>query len=76
MDRWRRRINDVHHLTAHLMASHDAFVTRDKHMVSETKRDALRLDVGIVVVTPEEAVRMSSDDAGRRSAPSPHGGPS
>jgi hypothetical protein len=76
MDKWRRRINDVHHLTAHLMAGHDAFVTRDKHMISETKRNALRLDVGLVVVTPEEAVGMASDQTEERSALSPHGGPS
>jgi hypothetical protein len=53
-----RKINDVHHLTAHLMAGHDAFITRDGDDMIR-KREALRRDVGIAVVTPAEAVALA-----------------
>jgi hypothetical protein len=29
MAKWRQKVTDVHHLTGHLMAGHDAFVTSD-----------------------------------------------
>ncbi|MGI5348827.1 hypothetical protein ACQEU8_11610 [Streptomyces sp. CA-250714] len=50
-----RKINDVHHLTAHWMAGHDAFVTRDSDDMVR-KREKLRECVGIDVITPPEAV--------------------
>jgi hypothetical protein len=53
-----RKINDVHHLTAHLMAGHVAFITRDGDDMIR-RREALRRDVGIAVVTPEEAVALA-----------------
>jgi hypothetical protein len=53
-----RKINDVHHLTAHLMAGHDAFVTRDGDDMIR-RRQALRDDVGITVITPAEAVALA-----------------
>lgn len=69
----RRKITDVQHLTAHLMAGHDAFVTSgDDDMLQ--KRADLQARTGIVVVDPAEAVQMprgqaaGSDSALRRSA--------
>lgn len=53
-----RKVNDVHHLTAHLMAGLDAFVTRDEDDMIK-RRQALRNDVGITVVTPAEAVALA-----------------
>ena len=50
---------DVHHLTAHVMAGHDVFVTRDKHMIKENTREQLRSELGIVVMTPPEAVALA-----------------
>jgi hypothetical protein len=54
----RRKINDIHHLTAHLMAGHDAFVTQDEDDMIK-RRQVLRNDVGITVVTPAEAVVLA-----------------
>lgn len=56
MDNWRRKANDVQHLVAHLIASHDAFVTSDGGMLK--KRTKLRARTGIVVVDPPEALAM------------------
>jgi hypothetical protein len=56
-----RRMIDVHHLTAHVMAGHDVFVTRDKHMIKKRTQERLRSDVGIVVMTPPEAVARALD---------------
>jgi hypothetical protein len=53
-----RKINDIHHLTAHLMAGHDAFVTQDEDDMIK-RRQALRNDVGVTVVTPAEAVGLA-----------------
>jgi hypothetical protein len=53
-----RKINDIHHLTAHLMAGHDAFITRDRDDVIR-RRESLGRDVGITVVTPGEAVALA-----------------
>jgi hypothetical protein len=54
----RDKVTDVQHLTAHLMAGHDAFVTSDDHdMLS--KRDAIRRRAGILVVDPLQAVQMA-----------------
>jgi hypothetical protein len=54
-----RRMIDVHHLTAHAMAGHDVFVTRDKHMINKRTKHRLRSEVGIVVKTPPEAVAIA-----------------
>jgi hypothetical protein len=52
-----KRMHDVHHLTAHRMAGHDIFVTKDDDdMLKAGKRDRLRSEVGIEVVTAREAV--------------------
>ncbi|MEV0800568.1 hypothetical protein AB0I34_22950 [Kribbella sp. NPDC050281] len=53
-----RRMHDVHHLTAHLMAGNDAFVTNDKNMLKN--REALRDEVSIQVLDPVEAVVLAS----------------
>jgi hypothetical protein len=53
-----RKINDVHHLTAHLMAGHDAFVTQDGDDMIK-RRQVLLNGVGIMVVTPTEAVALA-----------------
>jgi hypothetical protein len=53
-----RKVNDIHHLTAHLMAGHDAFVTQDDDDMIK-RRQKLRNDVGITVVTPAEAVLLA-----------------
>jgi hypothetical protein len=54
MAKWKRRVNDVQHLAAHLMAGHDAFVTSDQDDMLK-KRDRLRSEVGILVLSLEEA---------------------
>jgi hypothetical protein len=56
MERWRRRVNDLQHLMAHVMAGNNAFVTSDNGMLK--RRDRLRREAGIVVVDPDEAVRL------------------
>jgi hypothetical protein len=56
MAKWRRKVTDVHHLTAHRMAGHDAFVTHDGRMLK--KRADLQSRAGIVVVDPAEAVQL------------------
>jgi len=56
----RRKVNDIHHLTAHLMAGHDAFVTQDEDDMIK-RRQALCNDVGITVVTLAEAVSWRWD---------------
>jgi len=53
----RRKITDVQHLTAHLMAGHDAFVTSDQDDMLD-KRETIRERTGIVVLNPAEAVEM------------------
>jgi hypothetical protein len=53
----RRKITDVQHLTAHLMAGHDAFVTRDGDDMLK-RRAEIRARTGIVVVDPVEAVQL------------------
>jgi hypothetical protein len=55
--RSRDKVTDVQHLTAHLMAGHDAFVTSDRRDLLR-KRDAIRRRTGIVVVDPAEAVQL------------------
>jgi hypothetical protein len=56
----RRKMTDVQHLTAHLMAGHDAFVTTDYDDMLR-RREAIRRRTGIVVVDPAEAVQMAHD---------------
>jgi hypothetical protein len=53
-----KRMQDVHHLTAHYMAKCDAFVTLD-HDDMIRRRAELKSKVGIVIVTPSEAVAMA-----------------
>jgi hypothetical protein len=53
-----KRMQDVHHLTAHYMAKCDAFVTLDDDDMLR-KRAELESKVGIVIVTPSEAVAMA-----------------
>jgi hypothetical protein len=56
----RRKITDVQHLTAHLVAGHDAFVTSD-HDDMLKRRVELRARTGIVIVDPAEAVQLAND---------------
>jgi hypothetical protein len=56
----RRKVTDVQHLTAHLMAGHDAFVTSD-HDDMLKRRVELRARTGIVIVDPAEAVQLAND---------------
>jgi hypothetical protein len=53
-----RKVNDIHHLTAHLMSGHDAFVTQDEDDMIK-RRQVLRSDVGITVVTVAGAVALA-----------------
>jgi hypothetical protein len=53
-----KRMQDVHHLTAHHMAKCDAFVTLD-HDDMIRKRADLKSKVDIVILTPSEAVAMA-----------------
>jgi hypothetical protein len=53
-----KRMQDVHHLTAHHMAKCDAFVTLDYDDMIRN-RDELKSKVGIVIVTPSGAVAMA-----------------
>jgi hypothetical protein len=62
MAKWRRKANDVQHLTAHLIAGHDAFVTSNDDDLLK-KRAELRTRTGIVVVNPVEAVQMAHGQA-------------
>jgi hypothetical protein len=64
MAKWRQKVTDVHHLTGHLMAGHDAFVTSD-HDDMLKKRAELRTRTGIVVVNPANAVQMARGQAAR-----------
>jgi hypothetical protein len=50
-----KRMQDVHHLTAHHMAKRDIFVTLDNDDMIR-KRGELKSKVGIVIATPSEAV--------------------
>ena len=54
-DEDHRRMNDDHHLGAHLVAGHHYFVTKDYDDIVK-KRDWLRAEVGIKVATLPEAV--------------------
>jgi hypothetical protein len=58
----RQKITDVQHLTAHLMAGHDAFVTSDRDDMLD-KAEAIRRRSGIVIVNPVEAVQMAHGQA-------------
>lgn len=53
-----KRMQDVHHLTAHYMAKRDAFVTLDDDDMIRKRAD-LKSKVGIVIVTPAEAVALA-----------------
>jgi hypothetical protein len=53
-----KRMQDVHHLTAHHMAKCDAFVTLDDDDMIRKRAD-LKAKVGIVIVTPSDAVVMA-----------------
>ena len=52
-----KKMNDVHHLTAHSMVGNDVFVTSDGDDMVK-KRERLLVETGIVVKTPEEAVAL------------------
>jgi hypothetical protein len=54
----RQKVTDVQHLTAHLMAGHDAFVTSDQRDMLR-RRDVIRERTRIVIVDPAEAVAMA-----------------
>jgi len=54
-----KKLNDVHHLTAHCMARNDVFVTSDGDDMVK-KRERLWVEAGIVVKTPEEAVALAT----------------
>jgi hypothetical protein len=60
--KWRQKVTDVQHLTAHRMAGHDAFVTSDHHDMLR-HRQAIRRRTGIVVVDPLEAVQLARGQA-------------
>ncbi|HZA81128.1 MAG TPA: hypothetical protein VFC13_06600 [Actinomycetes bacterium] len=62
MAKWRRKVTDVQHLTAHLIAGHDAFVTSDDDDMLKKRAD-LQARTGIVVVNPAEAVQMAHGQA-------------
>jgi uncharacterized membrane-anchored protein len=63
MARSRRKVTDVQHLTAHLMAGHDAFVTSDRRDMLR-HREAIRRRADIVILNPAEAVQLvQSQDA-------------
>jgi hypothetical protein len=53
-----RRMQDVHHLTAHYMAKRDFFVTGDDDDMIR-KRTQLKSEIGIVIATPSEAVALA-----------------
>jgi hypothetical protein len=53
-----KRMQDVHHLTAHHMAKCDAFVTLDYDDMIR-KRAKLKSEVGIVILTPSKAVAVA-----------------
>ena len=55
-----KRMQDVHHLTAHYMAKCDAFVTLDDDDMIRNRTE-LKAKVGIVIMTPSEAVAMARD---------------
>ena len=60
--KWRQKVTDVQHLTAHRMAGHDAFVTSDYHDMLR-HRQTIRRRTGIVVVEPLEAVQLACGQA-------------
>jgi len=60
--KWRQKVTDVQHLTAHRMSGHDAFVTSDHHDILR-HRQAIRRRTGIVVVDPLEAVQLARGQA-------------
>jgi hypothetical protein len=53
----RDKVTDVQHLTAHLMAGHDAFVTSDRRDMLR-HCEAIRRRTGIVILNPAEAVEL------------------
>jgi hypothetical protein len=58
----RRKIADVQHLTAHLIAGHDAFVTSDDDDMLK-RRAEIQARTGITVVDPVEAVQLARSHA-------------
>jgi hypothetical protein len=65
--RFRNKINDVDHLTGHLIDGRDIFVTDDKGILRG--RDRLRKGPGVMVMTPAQALEHI-DNIVMRSAPS------
>jgi hypothetical protein len=54
----RRKITDVQHLTAHLIAGHDAFVTSDDDDMLK-RRAEIQARTGITVINPAEAIQLA-----------------
>ena len=52
---WARRLHDVQHLSAHVMAGHDAFVTSDEDDMLK-RRDRLLAEAGVRVLKQHEAL--------------------
>jgi hypothetical protein len=58
----RRKVSDVQHLAAHLLAGHDLFVTSDHRDILRRQAE-IRARTGIVVVDPVEAVQLAHGHA-------------
>lgn len=54
--RFSNKINDIDHLVGHFMAKRDIFVTDDRGILR--RRGELRAGLGIVVMTPREALEQ------------------
>ena len=64
--RYSNKINDIDHLTGHVIDHRDIFVTDDKGLLR--RQDQLRAGPGVVVMTPADAL-AHIDDIVRRTAP-------
>ena len=57
-----RKIADVDHLLAHIIEKRDYFVTSDeKDFIKNGKREKLKSEFGVEIMTPEEFVKMYED---------------
>jgi len=53
----KKRIADVDHLLAHILAKRDYFITSDKrHFINN--REMLKAEFGVEILTPEDFVKM------------------
>lgn len=64
--RYSNKVNDIDHLTGHVIDARDIFITDDKGILR--RRDQLRNGPGIIVMTPAQAL-SHIDDIALRSAP-------